>query len=179
MTLTAARARRSGAACNNAGRAFQFLPNQVNRITLSSRKETAAASSGFEAPRSGEAFAAQIPAPEHKCSASQREEVKDRGLLACEHQRGACACQRGLADGARLRSAPTGQNQSKRGGDKKGFMNEVSVVVDGQRSDGKQQRGEQAGHEAEHFDRRAKKENRDSSGDDRCQAQFRFRQVRE
>jgi hypothetical protein len=46
----------------------------------------------------------------------------------------------------------------------KGLMNEIPVVVDGQRSARKQQRGDQARHKAEHLNRRAKKQNRDRSG---------------
>ena len=76
-----------------------------------------------------------------------------------------------------VESTPSGQNQSEGGGDKNGLMDEVPVVVDRQRSDGKQQCGDQARHEAEHFDGRAKEQNGDSSGHDRRQAQFRFGEV--
>ena len=94
---------------------------------------------------------------------SQRREVKDRGLLACEHQRGARTASR-PAERSGFGCAPTGQDQSKRGGDKKGLVNEIAVVVDGQGANGKQQRGDEAGHKAEDFGRRAKEQNRDGSG---------------
>ena len=79
------------------------------------------------------------------------QKVKNGGLLACEHQRSAGCGQDGLPAERHFACAPAGQNQSKRGGGKKGLMNEISVVVDRQRSAGKQQRGDQAGHESRTF----------------------------
>ena len=99
-------------------------------------------------------------------------------LLACQHQRGAGSGQHGLPRGASRARAPAGQNQSQRGGDKKGLVNEFAVVIDGQRTAGKQQRRNHTGHETQDFSSGAKQENRRRSGQNGCQAQLRFRQVR-
>src|SRR5580704_1923302 len=96
----------------------------------------------FGPPQNELVLSAQTPVPEDECGAGQREEVKNSGLLACEHQGGAGAGQRGIPGGVPLASAPTGQNQSKRSSGKNGLMNEISIVVDGQGSAGKQQRGD-------------------------------------
>ena len=41
----------------------------------------------FGLPQSSWIFSAEIPEPEDECSERQRQEVKNSGLVACEHQR--------------------------------------------------------------------------------------------
>ena len=121
-----------------------------------------AASSGPGRRNADEAFAAQIPDPEHDCCSGQGKQVNDRGLLAGEHQGGARACQCGVTNGAHFQMrANSRQDQSERRCAEERFMYEVPVVVDRQRSKRKQHRREQAGHVAEHLDCGAEEENRD------------------
>ena len=73
---------------------------------------------------------------------------------------------------------PNRQNKSERGRAEKGFVDKIPVVVNRQRRNCKQNCREKAGHEAEHFNGSAKKQNRDGPSHDRRQPQLRFRQIR-
>ena len=56
-------------------------------------------------------------------------------------------------------------------------MNEVSIVIDGQRSAGEQQRSNHAGQKAEHLHRCAKQQNRQSPSQHRGQTQIRLCEI--
>ncbi len=66
---------------------------------MSARKVASAASSG---PRRNDPLTL-LPREFHtlntNAAATERKQVKERGFFAGEHQSGACACKRGLADG--------------------------------------------------------------------------------
>ncbi len=177
MAFTAGSRKKIGPCVQQRGQRIPVTAKPGEEHHLQQQESSSRGQGRFGLPQTGRGLSAQIPPPEDECGAGQREEMKNSGLLACEHHRGAGAGQRGMPGGVPLTSAPTGQNQSKRGGGKDGLMNEVSIVVNGQGSAGKQQRGDQAGHEAKHFDRRAKQEDRNTSGENICQAQFRFCEV--
>src|SRR5580658_1485163 len=177
MTFTARTRKIIGQRLQQPGQRFPVAAEPGEQHHAQQQENGSRSQSRFGPPQTTMNLSAQVPAPKDKCGESQREEVKNGGLLAREHQRSAGASQRGLPGGVVLASTPSGQNQSKCGSDKNRLMNEISIVVNGQRSAGKQQRRDHAGHESEHFDRRAKEQNRDTSGQDRSQAQFRFREV--
>ena len=79
------------------------------------------------------------------------EEVDDGGFLAREHERGAESGERGGRKGFILKRAPAGQDQPEGCGDEQSFVDEIAAVINRQRREGEQQRGDKASDEAKHF----------------------------
>src|ERR1035437_8919356 len=110
-------------------------------------------------------FSCCVKTPADGSGQPKGEEVEDGGFLAREHQRGAKSCERGGRSSVCFRRAPGGQNQSERGGDEQRFVDEIAVVIERQRREGEQQRGDKARDEAEQFHARAKQQDRGRSGE--------------
>src|ERR1700723_251552 len=73
-------------------------------------------------PKAGKPPSTQIPEPKAEPRSGQRDQVNNSSLLACEHQRGTAA---GNCSPSSEASHQCAQNESKRGGDKQGLVNEI------------------------------------------------------
>src|ERR1035437_3428788 len=145
---------------NKSARPAQFRPNQVNsKITVKIKTASAVATTCSDLERGSTTllsdWATSRPVPKRgliralqsrPMPAAQAKAQKWMTAVSL-HASISAAQSPASAAGKRdffFQRAPAGSNQAERGGDKQGFVDEIAAVINGQGSEGEQQRGDQA-----------------------------------